>query len=118
MLQFNQTTDNSTLSARMVGLRPYTNYSCCISAITSVAKGTKACTNTITSEAGRYAVELKRLHFVYVHTTLFLFLLSTHCCSTESKRQCNWLHLIVSLLEPPTFTAPEWENSILPHPCD
>ena len=73
MLQFNQTTDNSTFSARMVGLRPYTNYSCCISAITTVAEGKKACTNTITSEAGRYAVELKRLHFLCVHTSLFLF---------------------------------------------
>ena len=73
MLQFNQTTDNSTFSVRMVSLRPYTNYSCCISAITTVAEGTKACTNTITSEAGRYAVELKRLHFLCVHTSLFLF---------------------------------------------
>ena len=54
-----------------------------------------------------------------VFTLLFFsFLLSTQCCSTESKRQCDWLHLIVSLLEPPTFTAPEWEDSILPYPCD
>jgi len=47
VLQFHQTTDSST---RMVGLHPYTHYSCCISAITTMAEGTRACLNTRTLE--------------------------------------------------------------------
>jgi len=45
-------------------------------------------------------------------------LLSTDCSSAGCMELCNYLHLTVSLLEPPTFPAPEWEDSILPHHCD
>ena len=50
VLQFHHTTGNST---RMVGLHPYTHYYCCISAITTMAEGTRACFSTRTLETGK-----------------------------------------------------------------
>ena len=50
VLQFHHTTDNST---SIVGLHPYTRYSCCISAITTMAEGTRACVSTRTLATGK-----------------------------------------------------------------
>ena len=49
VLQFHHTTGNST---RMVGLHPYTRYYCCISAITTMAEGARACFSTRSLETG------------------------------------------------------------------
>ena len=106
VLQFHQTTDNST---RMVGLHPYTHYSCCISAITTMAEGTRACLNTRTLETGKNNSMSCISNLLKCHrVTCLLLFLSTHCCSPEYKRYCNWLHLTVSILEPPTFPVQEW----------
>ena len=48
-----QTADNTTFSTIVTGLRPYTQYSCCISAIISTAEGARACRSPRTPESGR-----------------------------------------------------------------
>ena len=49
-----QTADNTTFSTIVTGLRPYTQYFCCISAIISTAEGAIACRiSPRTPESGR-----------------------------------------------------------------
>ena len=49
-----QTADNTTFSTIVTGLHPYTQYSCCISAIISTAEGARACRiSPRTLESGR-----------------------------------------------------------------
>ena len=60
-----------TENIEMVGLRPYSHYSCCISANTSVNVGTAVCNSTVTAEAGMQTKILMCSHHSYYQCTCF-----------------------------------------------
>ena len=48
-----QTSSNSTLSAAVTGLHPYTTYSCCVSAVSAQGRGDLRCQTAQTEADGR-----------------------------------------------------------------